>query len=233
MDGSWARNNEQKASRFAEHLENIFQPNTAENNEVLPDVIQQDSAEIPLTSPAEVKREIRANINPKKSPGFDLITGQILKELPRKALVKLTNPINASFRLKYVPQQRKVAEVIMISKPGKPPHETSSYRPISLLPIMSKLFEKLLLKRLKIIIEEKNLIPDHQFGFRNQHSTIDQVHRITNIIEQSLEEKRVCSTLFLDVAQAFDKVYHEGLKHKLKITSSCPVFKYSLIISFG
>jgi hypothetical protein len=48
MDGSWARNNEQKASRFAEHLENIFQPNTAENNEVLPYVIQQDSAEIPL-----------------------------------------------------------------------------------------------------------------------------------------------------------------------------------------
>jgi hypothetical protein len=85
-------------------------------------------------------------INPKKSPGFDLITGQILKELPRKSLVKLTNLTNASFRLKYVPQLSKVAELIMIPKPGKPPHETTSYRPVSLLPIMSKLFEKLLLK---------------------------------------------------------------------------------------
>jgi hypothetical protein len=75
---------------------------------------------------------------------------------------------------------------------------------------MPKLFEKLLLKRLKLIIEDKNLIPDHQFGFRTQHSRIDQVHRITNITEQSLEEKKVCSTLFLDVAQAFDKVWHEG-----------------------
>ena len=84
MDGSWSRNNEQKALRFAEHLENIFQPNPTENNEVLSDVTQQDSVEIPLTSPAEVKREIKMNINPKKSPGFDLITGQILKELPRK-----------------------------------------------------------------------------------------------------------------------------------------------------
>jgi len=157
------------------------------------------------------------NINPKMSPGFDLITRQILKELPRKSLVKLTKLINTSFCLKYVPQLWKVAEVVMIPKSGKPPHETSSYRPISLLPIMSKLFEKLLLKRLKPIIEEKNLIPDHQFGFRHQHSTIDQVHQITNIIEQSLEEKKVCLTIFLDVAQAFDKVWREGLNHKLKL----------------
>jgi hypothetical protein len=110
-----------------------------------------------------VKREIRTYINPKKSPGFDLITGQTLKELPRKALVKLTNLINTSFRLKYVPQLWKVAEVIMIPKPGKPPHESILYRPISQLPIMSKLFEKLLLTRLKLIIEDRNLIPDYFF----------------------------------------------------------------------
>ena len=53
------------------------------------------------------------------------------------------------------------------------------------------------------------MIPSHQFGFRNKHSTINQVHRITNIIE-------VCSTIFLDVAQAFDKVWRKGLIYKLK-----------------
>lgn len=134
-----------------------------------------------------------------------------------KALVKFTNLINAAFRLKYVPSLWKVAEVIMILKPGKPPNETASYRPISLLPIISKVFEKLLVKRLNAIIERKNLIPNHQFGFRNKHSTIDQIHRITQVIEKALEEKRVCSTIFLDVAQAFDKVWHEGLNHKLRI----------------
>jgi hypothetical protein len=56
LDGSWARNNEQKALRFAEHLENVLQPNTPKNNEVLSDVFLQDSVEIPLTSPTEVKR---------------------------------------------------------------------------------------------------------------------------------------------------------------------------------
>jgi hypothetical protein len=92
LDGSWARTNEQKASRFAEHLVKIFQPHVADSNEALPDVTQQGSAEIQLTSPAEIKQKIKTNISPKKAPSFDLITGQFLKELPRKALVKLTNP---------------------------------------------------------------------------------------------------------------------------------------------
>lgn len=109
-----------------------------------------------------------------------------------------------------------MAEVIMSAKPDKPSQEVSSYKPISLLPVISKLFEKLLLKRLKPIIEEKKLIPTHQFGFRNRHSTIDQVHRITSLIEISLEERKVCATIFLDVAQAFDKVWHKGLNHKLR-----------------
>lgn len=102
----------------------------------------------------------------------------------------------------------------MIPKPGKELHDKDqSYRPISLLPIISKVFEKLLLRRLKPIVEAKNLI--HQFGFRNKHSTIDQVHRITAIIEKALEERKICSSIFLDVSKAFDKVWHEGLKLKL------------------
>jgi hypothetical protein len=72
-----------------------------------------------------------------------------------------------------------------------------------------------LLKRLKPILDEK-FIPTHQFGFRNNHSTIDQVHRITNLIEKTLEEKQVCSSTFLDVAQAVD-VWHEGLYHKIEL----------------
>jgi hypothetical protein len=70
-------------------------------------------------------------------------------------------------------------------KPSKNLSEVESYRPISLLPIMSKLFEKLMLKRLRPIINEKHLVPTHQFGFRNNHSTVDQVHSITDVIEKS------------------------------------------------
>jgi hypothetical protein len=73
-----------------------------------------------------VKKEIKENINPKKAPGFDLITGEIPKQLPRKAIVKLTNLINAAFRLKYVPRLWKAAEVIEIPEPGNPPQEVSN-----------------------------------------------------------------------------------------------------------
>ena len=216
--GTFARSDECKADAFAEFLENIFQPNKEQKYNRAEIVAAQAAEEqqIAMTTCAKVAKEIRKNTSAKKAPGFDLITGEILKQLPKKGIIKLTTIINAAIRLKYVPQLWKFAEVIMVPKPGKPPNDISSYRPISLLPVMSKLFEKIFLKQIKSIIERRNLIPSHQFGFRDKHSTIDQVHRITNIIEKSLEEKQTCSTIFLDVAQAFDKVWHEGLMQKIE-----------------
>ena len=82
-----------------------------------------------------------------------------MKSVPEKVLRKLVQIINAVFRLKYLPRQWKVAEVIMIPKPGKLANDRKSYRPISLVPVISKLFERLLLNRLKPIIEERTLIP--------------------------------------------------------------------------
>lgn len=72
---------------------------------------------------------------------YDLIIGQILKELPRKGIVMLTYLINTAFRLKYVPMQWKVAEMIIMPKLGKSLNDKKSYRPIFLLPLISKIFE--------------------------------------------------------------------------------------------
>lgn len=214
-DGSWARDSKAKAETFSDHLADIFQPNDLETDIPLENHINLDREKIKLFTPDEIAEEIKTNLKAKKAPGYDLITGEVLKQLPRKGVVMLTYLFNAVLRLRHVPGAWKVAEVIMLPKPGKPPNEVKSYRPISLLPIISKILEKVILKRMKPIIENRNLIPDHQFGFRSKHATIDQVHRITDCIEKALEEKLVCSTVFLDVAQAFDKVWHEGLVHKL------------------
>jgi len=65
-------------------------------------------------------------------------------------------------------------------------------------------------------VDGKQITPTYQFGFRNKHSTIDQVHRIITITEKTLEEKKVCSFIILDVAEAFGKVWHEGLFHKIE-----------------
>jgi hypothetical protein len=72
-------------------------------------------------------------------------------------------------------------------KPEKLPNELTSYWPTSLLPIISKVFEKLLLKRLLPIVEINRLIPNHQFGFRQRHSTIQQTHRVDRKINEALK----------------------------------------------
>lgn len=104
----------------------------------------------------------------------------------------------------------------MIHKPGKPKDQPSSYRPISLLSNLSKVLEKLILKRIIPIFNAVHILPDHQFGFRAQHSTIQQCHRIVDKISASLEQKKYCTAAFLDIAQAFDRVWHPGLLFKLK-----------------
>jgi hypothetical protein len=84
---------------------------------------------------------MQKDVNPNKASGYDLIIGRILKEMQRKGIVHLTTIWNAVIRTGYFPVQWKVAQIIMIPKPGKPPEEASSYRPIILLPVMSKIFE--------------------------------------------------------------------------------------------
>lgn len=195
QDNSWAKSDIEKANAFAYLLQKTFQPYKEIKVFNYPHTVQE-SIEIQPFTTSEIIKEIK-NIKPGKSPGFDLITGDILKNLPNKALEKMNSIMNACLYLKYVPLHWKVSEVIMIQKPGKDVNLLTSYRPISLLPVMGKIFEKLFSIRLKQIITYKNLIPSHQFGFREKHSTIDQVHRIAHTIEEALEQKKSMLSHFL------------------------------------
>jgi len=89
---------------------------------------------------------------------------------------------------------------------GKPAELVESYRPISLLPVLSKLFEKLLPSRLLEMIERsiEKIIHNHQFGFRHRHATIEQIHRIVKKINIDIDAGRYCTAAFLDASQAFD-----------------------------
>jgi hypothetical protein len=132
-------------------------------------------------------------------------------------------------RFSHFPQVWKFSIVILIHKPGKPKHLPSSYKHISLLPVLAKLFEKIVIKRIRPLIHSNNIIPHTQFGFRTSHSTIHKIHRITDKIQTSFENKEYCPGVFLDVAQAFDRVWHDGLLYKLKLFLPAP---YYLIIQF-
>jgi hypothetical protein len=103
----------------------------------------------------------------------------------------------------------------MIPKPGKNPINVTSYRPISLLPTISKILEKLVLKRINKELNPQDWITNHQFGFRQAHSTIQQCHRVADTIDKALENRQFCTAGFLYVSQAFDKVWHPGLLYKI------------------
>ncbi|CAG9138207.1 unnamed protein product, partial [Plutella xylostella] len=222
-DGMWAKTDEERAEAFGAFLKNVFTPNTdtADNafEEEVKSFLQSDlqlSPPIKSCTPRELKGIIR-ELQLKKAPGYDLITAEVLQQLPTKVLVFLTTLFNSMLRIGYFPNQWKVSQITMILKAGKPPHQTSSYRPISLLPLLSKLFEKVISRRLNRWLEDNRIIPQHQFGFRMKHSTIEQVHRVCDHIRHTLESKEYCSGVFLDVQQAFDKVWHAGLLYKLKL----------------
>jgi len=150
----------QKATAFAEHLASVFQPFPSQLSVMAEETINND-----LNAPHQMAlpmKEIRINevkhiqykINQKKSPGYDLITGKILKELSQKGLRAITQIYNAILHTEYFPCQWKVGQIVMIVKPGNHPNDITSYRPISLLPILSKILEMMLLQRLTPNIDE-------------------------------------------------------------------------------
>lgn len=234
-DDGWARTPQNKADTFALHLANVFCPNetSVPESEEVDDIINQDfqmsSPPAPITV-REVWRTINKELKDKKAPGFDLITKEVLVQLPRKAIVFITTLFNSMQRVQYFPRLWKISQILMVHKVGKPANEVTSYRPISLLPVLSKVFEKLLLHRMLPLLQKNNIIPNHQFGFRQHHSTVEQVHRVVDKIRKALEEKEYCSSVFLDIQQAFDKVWHKGLLCKIK--NSLPHSYYLLLKSY-
>ena len=80
---------------------------------------------------------------------------------------------------------------------------------------MSKLFEIVLQSKIKYILNSENAIPSHQFGFREKYGTVEQADKVTSEIRKCFEQKKYGCAVFSDIAQAFDKVWHEGLMYKI------------------
>jgi hypothetical protein len=124
-------------------------------------------------------REIKNIIKKLKygeAPGGDGVLNILLKNIPRKATVFLTCIYNSCLKLCYFPKERKHAVVIPIPKPGKDPSNPSNYRPISLLSSISKVFERIILKRPSTFVFTQNVFPNYQFGFGATHSTSYQLN---------------------------------------------------------
>ena len=199
------------------------------------DIIRQEtfsSADIKLTSPAEIKTIVK-NFKNGKAPGWDDIPNIVLKNLNNKALVQLTHIFNCSLKLSYFPNAWKTAIILPIYKGGgKDKKEPTSYRPISLLCTISKIFEKIILTRLNREGKlETEVLNDDQFGFRESRSTVKQLARVVFDITNNFNLKKSTAALLLDVEKAFDTVWHDGLIYQLK-EYNIPIYIIRIISSF-
>lgn len=117
--------------------------------------------------------------------------------------------------------------MIMIQKPGKDPLNPTNHRPISLLNTMAKVLESLLLDRLKVTTTTR----PEQHGFRAHHSTTTQLINVIDNITNKYNIRHKTAVALLDIEKAFDKVWHDGLIHKL-IKTGTPNQLTNIIRSF-
>ena len=218
-----------RAEILAEHLEGQFTPHPAaaavaeHHQEVERRVCEFLSAPLPplrgedFISPAEL-RKVAGRLSRRKAPEPDGIPTAAIIQLPKRGLVSLCRLFNGILRTGHFPSAWKVGKVIVLPKPGKDRRDPSSYRPITLLSHIAKLFERLLLRRLRPHFP----IRDEQFGFRDQHSTTLQLARVLHHLASERNQDRYTVGVFLDVEKAFDRVWYPGLIFKLLETSTPP-----------
>lgn len=121
--------------------------------------------------------------------------------------------------------------MVAVAKPNKPSNQPTSYRPISLLSNLGKIFEKIIHYRIIEFASDRNIISENQFGFRKEHSTVHQISRIKNKILSNKRRKKSTGLVLLDIEKAFDTVWHNGVIFKM-MTNNIPEYLCKIISEF-
>ena len=180
-------------------------------HEKYPEILPE-SFKFQLVSNNEVKKEIE-NLDTKKSSTYGSIPATILKQCVNAYLPHLTNSINYSIQHSSFPQELKLSEVIPVYK-KLDPLQKENYRPISLLPHVSKVLEKIVNKQITNYMTDK--LAHSITGFRKSHGTQNSLVVMLEKWKKPLDKGEYVSAQFMDLSKAFDIINHDLLIARLK-----------------
>ena len=206
------------ANLFNNYFYSVYKPpcRASVYDELLPsnqlNLHHQHISQVPL-SPGEVL-DVLNHLDVNKATGPDKIPAKLLKNCAPCISNSLCAIFNKCLHLGKLPAAWKVANIIPISKSGLP-GEVSNYRPISLLPIVSKVMERNVYNRL--IEHISSQLYNLQHGFLKGKSTTSQLLEVLNEIGGMLDNRVQVDTIYLDFAKAFDRVDHHLLLRKLHL----------------
>ena len=162
----------------------------------------------------ETTKRIINNISSKPSCGLDGLSSNLLKAINGNICNCITLVINQSLTTGIFPEKLKLAKVIPIHKKND---NTifDNYRPISILPTISKVFERVIFEQINSYLNTHNLYYHSQYGFRQKHSTELAATELIDRVIQELDKGNTPISIYLDLSKAFDTIDHTILIHKL------------------
>lgn len=189
-------------------LPNSMTCNNSNRNKIIPHTIF-----LRPVSENEIYNIIMSLKNSKAS-GYDYITTRVLKLCAPYICRPLAHIINLSYVEGIFPEKLKISIVTPLYKKGN--HlDPVNYRPITLVPVMSKVFERAIQTRLNEFLVKHKILRPEQYGFRKGSSTTHACFELIRTVTENINKNTPSATIFLDMSKAFDFVNHSKLLNKL------------------